>query len=385
MREASRSRTRGIIHHVKHTFPAVLLAVALGATATLGASDTSSIPVSPIDYSLDAAKSRSLGYDVPVESVQLAEPVAPITPVVERSLEDGLRDYDDRSQCTWYVAHFIYDTYGNTAYFFRGRKDPRDARDFPRHHAALGGKSGSIPTVHSVLVTHEARTGHVAVVTAVHPDGSFTVSEKNFLGRGVVSERTLLPDDPVIRTFLYIDEVAPPEPVVAESATVAPAASINGDPVKEQLRTYLTEKGSPYAEVDVIAHCDAAGITRNQCALLLAICGKESQHGTAYKNTKGRPKEEGYEFHNCAGVKGGASWHDFPYSGGKDGWWIAKFPDWDTFWQKFIAGQKKARFDKGRVTPYAFAASCYVGGCASNSNWIGGVTKIQKTLSFLET
>lgn len=381
MREASRSRNRGTPHPVKYTLPALLLAVALGATAALGASDTSSILVSPIDYSLDAAQSRSLGYAVPGEAVQIAPSVAPVLPTEHRPLADGLRDYD-ASQCTHYAAHFIYDTYDNTAFFFRRQSDPRNARDFPRHHEALGGKSGSVPTVHSVLVTYEGRTGHVAVVTAVHQDGSFTVSEKNFLGRGVISERTLLGDDPVIRTFLYIDEVAPAAPVVEP---VAPSASIDGDPVKEQLRTYLTEKGSPYAEVDVIAHCDASGITRNQCALLLAICGKESQHGTAYKNTKGRPKEEGYEFHNCAGVKGGASWHDFPYSGGKDGWWIAKFPDWDTFWQTFIAGQKKARFDKGRTTPRAFANSCYVGGCGSNGDWIASVGKIQKALAFLET
>ena len=38
-----------------------------------------------------------------------------------------------------------------------------------------------------------------------------------------------------------------------------------------ELDAYLASKGSPYASVDIISSCDAAGISRSQCRLLIAI------------------------------------------------------------------------------------------------------------------
>jgi hypothetical protein len=167
-------------------------------------------------------------------------------------------------------------------------------------------------------------------------------------------------------------------PVTAQEAIPdVPDTEVDGEAGtgRDALRAFLTERGSPYADVDVIGYCDAAGITRHQCRLLLAICGKESNHGKAYTNTNGRPKSEGLTYHNPCGVKS-ASWHDYPYSGGSDGWWIAKFPSWDAFWRSFTAGQKKARFNKGTDTAQGFANSCYVARCGANRDWVNGVQSI---------
>jgi surface antigen len=43
------------------------------------------------------------------------------------------------------------------------------------------------------MVTWESYLGHVAYVEAVNADGSWRVSEMNFVGFGVISERTIKP------------------------------------------------------------------------------------------------------------------------------------------------------------------------------------------------
>lgn len=141
MRKRTRSRSLPTHHLVKHTLPGLALAVALGAVAALANQEPPIQP--PLDLTAHDALEVSLGYrTAEAETVVLAPSV-----VQGRALPEDVRDYPDASQCVHYVAHAIYDTYGNTAFFFRGRKDPRNARDFPRHHTALGGKSGSTPTV----------------------------------------------------------------------------------------------------------------------------------------------------------------------------------------------------------------------------------------------
>ena len=53
------------------------------------------------------------------------------------------------------------------------------------------------------MVTYESRMGHVAYVESVNPDGSFTVSEANYRGFGVVSTRTLRVNQVPLETFIY--------------------------------------------------------------------------------------------------------------------------------------------------------------------------------------
>lgn len=223
MRASSRTRN---LQLVKHTLVATVLVVLLGGTAGWASSQPlAEPPTIPFDTSKDIAQSRALGYDVPTptDTVMVGSAVA-VTLVEDRQLPDGVRDYKN-GQCTDFVAHYIHDKYGNTAYFFPGRKDPRNGRDFRRHHLALGGKEGTEPVLDAVVQTTESRYGHVAVVTALHVDGSFTVTEQNYEGRGVIGTRVLQRSDPKIVTFLYIDEVAPPAPPapVVEERTTAPA------------------------------------------------------------------------------------------------------------------------------------------------------------------
>ena len=58
---------------------------------------------------------------------------------------------------------------------------------------AYGFAEGSTPTVGSIMVTAEGPIGHVAYVEAVHTDGSWTVSEMNFVAWNVVDHRTIHP------------------------------------------------------------------------------------------------------------------------------------------------------------------------------------------------
>ena len=55
---------------------------------------------------------------------------------------------------------------------------------------ALGYEVGNIPKPGSIMVEHIGRVGHVSYVESVD-ESSFTVSEMNYTGFGVVSSRTL--------------------------------------------------------------------------------------------------------------------------------------------------------------------------------------------------
>jgi surface antigen len=43
------------------------------------------------------------------------------------------------------------------------------------------------------MVTWESWAGHVAYVEAVNPDGSWVVTEMNYVAFGVISQRTIKP------------------------------------------------------------------------------------------------------------------------------------------------------------------------------------------------
>ncbi len=83
--------------------------------------------------------------------------------------------------CTYYVA-----TKRNVTW--RG-----DAGYWYQNAAAQGYKVGPTPKVGSIMVTWESYLGHVAYVESVNPDGSWVVSEMNFVAFNVISQRTIKP------------------------------------------------------------------------------------------------------------------------------------------------------------------------------------------------
>jgi LysM repeat protein len=85
--------------------------------------------------------------------------------------------------CTYYVA-----TKRNVTW--RG-----DAGFWYQNAAAAGYAVGSKPKVGAIMVTWESYLGHVAYVDSVNADGSWTVSEMNFVGFDVISTRTIKPGE----------------------------------------------------------------------------------------------------------------------------------------------------------------------------------------------
>jgi LysM repeat protein len=83
--------------------------------------------------------------------------------------------------CTWYVA-----TKRNVTW--RG-----DAGYWYANASAQGHPVGPTPKVGAIMVTWESWAGHVAYVEAVNADGSWVVSEMNFIAFDVISERTIKP------------------------------------------------------------------------------------------------------------------------------------------------------------------------------------------------
>jgi LysM repeat protein len=83
--------------------------------------------------------------------------------------------------CTWYVA-----TKRNVTW--RG-----DAGYWYANAAAQGYPVGPTPKVGAIMVTWESWAGHVAYVEAVNADGSWVVSEMNWLAFDVIDERTIKP------------------------------------------------------------------------------------------------------------------------------------------------------------------------------------------------
>jgi surface antigen len=93
--------------------------------------------------------------------------------------------------CTWYVANKRYIPWlGN-------------AIDWWPNARAYGQPEGQVPKVGAVMVTRESGYGHVAYVESVNADGSWTVSEMNFVGWNRVSGRTIRPGQVPLVGFIY--------------------------------------------------------------------------------------------------------------------------------------------------------------------------------------
>ena len=83
--------------------------------------------------------------------------------------------------CTYYVATKRNVTWnGNAGYWYQNA-------------AAQGFAVGPTPKVGAIMVTWESWAGHVAYVESVNADGSWTVSEMNWVAFNVIDERTIKP------------------------------------------------------------------------------------------------------------------------------------------------------------------------------------------------
>lgn len=93
--------------------------------------------------------------------------------------------------CTWYVAS--------------RRPVPwlGDAWQWYSEAQAYGWSTGQTPRAGAIMVTWESGWGHVAIVERVNPDGSWLVSEMNFIGWGVISQRTIRPGTVPLIGFIY--------------------------------------------------------------------------------------------------------------------------------------------------------------------------------------
>jgi LysM repeat protein len=83
--------------------------------------------------------------------------------------------------CTYYVATKRNVTWnGDAGYWYANA-------------SAQGYPVGPTPKVGSIMVTWESWAGHVAYVEAVNPDGSWMVSEMNWVAFNTIDERTIKP------------------------------------------------------------------------------------------------------------------------------------------------------------------------------------------------
>lgn len=115
-------------------------------------------------------------------------------------------DYPD-GECTWFAAKFVREQTGFAGFYFpRAAGDPpRHAKTWPQLAKTAGISSGATPRVNAVGVFTSgvfSTWGHVAVVTAVHEDGTFDIIESNWPKYHTVArESNISPAS--ITTFLY--------------------------------------------------------------------------------------------------------------------------------------------------------------------------------------
>lgn len=92
--------------------------------------------------------------------------------------------------CTWYVASRRHVPWGG------------NAGTWLYHAKAYGANIGKTPKVGAIMVSGESVYGHVGIVESVS-GGSFTISEMNYKGFGIVDRRTLSTGSGVIKGFIY--------------------------------------------------------------------------------------------------------------------------------------------------------------------------------------
>jgi surface antigen len=93
--------------------------------------------------------------------------------------------------CTWYVDNRRAVPWLGNAWEWFGQAQ------------AYGWATGQTPRVGAIMVTWESSFGHVAIVDAVNADGSYTVSEMNFVRWDVIDQRTIKPGGVPLIGFIY--------------------------------------------------------------------------------------------------------------------------------------------------------------------------------------
>ena len=127
----------------------------------------------------------------PVTPVLASPGPASAAPVPAPIVEPPAGNHFAFGYCTWYVA-----TRRNIPWF-------GNAIDWWPNARAYGYAEGQVPVVGAVMVTRESKLGHVAYVESVGPDGSWTVSEMNYVRWNVTSRRVLRPGQTSVVGFIY--------------------------------------------------------------------------------------------------------------------------------------------------------------------------------------
>jgi LysM repeat protein len=95
-------------------------------------------------------------------------------------------------QCTWYVATKVPVTWTGNAWTWYSSAQ------------AAGWAVGATPRAGAIMVTWESRLyGHVSYVESINADGSWLVSEMNYVGWGVIDQRTVHPGQVPLIGFIY--------------------------------------------------------------------------------------------------------------------------------------------------------------------------------------
>lgn len=95
-------------------------------------------------------------------------------------------------QCTWYAYYRVPVPWrGNAGEWYGNAK-------------RAGWAVGSQPKMGAIMVTWEnSYYGHVAIVDAVYSDGTWLVSEMNYVGTGVTNQRVVRPGQVPLIGFIY--------------------------------------------------------------------------------------------------------------------------------------------------------------------------------------
>lgn len=118
-------------------------------------------------------------------------PVASLQTIIS-PLADDLPNLYAYGNCTAYVASKlpVPDNWGN-------------ANEWAVSAAAQGYTVSDTPKVGAIAQTGgDSSLGHVAIVSSINDDGSFTVSEMNYYGLGVIDER--ITSTAEFQSFIYI-------------------------------------------------------------------------------------------------------------------------------------------------------------------------------------
>jgi surface antigen len=127
----------------------------------------------------------------PAATSRAAPAPAPAAPPSGTVVEPPGGNHFAFGYCTWYVA-----TRRNIPWFGNAIEWWPNARSY-------GYAEGQAPVVGAVMVTRESSVGHVAYVESVGSDGSWTVSEMNYVAWNVTSRRTLRPGQASVVGFIY--------------------------------------------------------------------------------------------------------------------------------------------------------------------------------------